>query len=72
VSAANMGVGMASEGSRPQWDGSAAAPPHSGEQLRTMKDREGEINGRERLVTLREDSKTLERWQRHDEGSGRR
>jgi hypothetical protein len=52
----------APEGSYPQWDGSVAVQHYSGEQLRTPEGRKGEIRGRGRLVTLREDFGTLERW----------
>jgi hypothetical protein len=62
----------APEGGGPRRDGSTAALPHSGAQLETTEDREGEINGRGRLVTSREDSGFLEWRLRHSEGSGRR
>jgi hypothetical protein len=50
----------APEGSHPRCDGSATVQLHSGEQLRTTECKEGEINGRRRLVTSREDFGTLE------------
>jgi hypothetical protein len=59
------------EGGGPRRGGSAAALPYSSEQSRTTESREGEIRKRGRLVTSREDSKILERWQRHGKGSGR-
>jgi hypothetical protein len=49
-----------------------SSPSHYGEQSRTAEGREAEIEGRGRLVTLREHSGSLEWWQRHDEGSSRR
>jgi hypothetical protein len=60
------------EGGGPRRGGSAAALPHSSEQSRTTESREGEIREQGRLVTSREDSRILERWQRHGKGSGRR
>jgi hypothetical protein len=51
----------APEGSCPWWDGSATVQPCSDEQLRTPEGRKGEIGGKGRLVTSREDSGTLER-----------
>jgi hypothetical protein len=60
----------APEGSRPWWGGSVVARHHSGEQSHTIEGRKGKIRGGGRLVTLREDSGTLEQRQGHDEGSG--
>jgi hypothetical protein len=62
----------APKGSCPRRDGLAAAEPCSDEQLRTHEGSKGEIRGTGRLVTSREDSGTLERWQGHDKASGRR
>jgi hypothetical protein len=51
----------APEGGGPRRDGSAATQLNFGEQSRTLKDREGEISGRGRLATSRENSGSLER-----------
>jgi hypothetical protein len=48
------------EGGGPRQDGSATALPHTGEESRAIEGREGEIRGRRRLVTSREDSRTLD------------
>jgi hypothetical protein len=64
--------GEASEDNRPRRDGSAAAQLPSGEQSRPAESRERIHWGREKLVTLREDSGTLERRHGHGEGLGRR
>jgi hypothetical protein len=61
----------APEGGNLRRDGSASSLSHFDEQLCTTEGRGGEINERERLVTSREDSETLERRQRHGEGSSR-
>jgi hypothetical protein len=45
---------------------------HSGEQSRPDENRKMINWGRDRLVTLRRDSGTLERRRRHDEGLGQR
>jgi hypothetical protein len=49
----------APKGGGPWRDGSAAALPHFGEESRATKGGEGEIRGRGRLVTSREDSGSL-------------
>jgi hypothetical protein len=51
----------APEDNRLRWEGSAAAQLPSGKQSRPTESRERINWGRERLVTLREDSGTLER-----------
>jgi hypothetical protein len=55
-----------------QRDGSMAAQLLSGEQSRPDENRERVNWGRDRLVTLRRDSRSLERRQIHGEGLGRR
>jgi hypothetical protein len=52
--------------------GSAAALPHSGEELHAIENREGEKGGQGRLVTSRGVSGAFERRLRNDGGSGRR
>jgi hypothetical protein len=56
----NTGAG-APEGTRLRWSGTAAALARIGEQLREQQGRERKIRGTGRWVTLRDDSRALER-----------
>jgi hypothetical protein len=48
------------------------AQHYSGEQSRMTEGTQGKNMGRSGLLTSREDSGTLERWQGHDKGLDRR
>jgi hypothetical protein len=72
ISLSHRNNAKAPEDNCPRRDGSTAALLHSGEQSRQAENRERINLGRERLVTLRRDSGTLERRQGHGEGLGRR
>jgi hypothetical protein len=57
---------MALEGGGSRRGGLASAQPYSGEQSHTTEGRQGENRRGARLVTSREDSRTIERRPRHD------
>jgi hypothetical protein len=63
---------MALEGGSSQRVGSAVAQHYSGEQSHMTEGNQGENRGGVGLLTSREDSGTLERWQGHDKGLGQR
>jgi hypothetical protein len=62
----------APEGTCLRWSGPMAALAHIGEQLREQQGRERKNRGAGRRVTLRDDSRALERRQEHNGDSGRR